>query len=81
MFQRLVFRVLAPDTGLTYLHICCKNCIDYLKRQKINKKDVGNCQFFKKNVKVYLNTILPTKITKIGNQQLSTFFAIGPNRA
>ena len=45
MFERLLVRIPAPNTGWTFGHfftlICCKNCIVCLKRPKINEKEAG----------------------------------------
>ena len=36
--------------GHFFSYNCCKNCNVCLKRPKINKKEAGICQFFKKTI-------------------------------
>ena len=51
MFQRSWVRFPAPYTDWTFFtFICCKNCEVCLKRPKINEKEAGVGQFFKKRI-------------------------------
>ena len=48
MFQRSWVLILAPYNGFFFTLICCKSCIVYLKRLKINVKESGVGPFFLK---------------------------------
>ena len=54
LFERLRVQIPAQYTGWTghfFTLICCKNCIDCLKRPKMKEKEAGVGPFFKKNLR------------------------------